>query len=144
MRAGKLVAAASSLLAGALLVGCEEAAHGTRALRFVGAPPCPQGAPYERPIVVRLDRDRSIFDEPWTAQLVLSGPADPAQLELPRRRMRLTLRVGVCSPTSLATWDCAAPAWAASQPLETDARAAPIEVKLPKVPVVCVAGARAR
>jgi hypothetical protein len=58
--------------------------------------------------------------------------------------MRLTLRVGICTPTSLATWDCAAPSWAASLPVDTDARATPIELRLPKVPVACVAAARAR
>jgi hypothetical protein len=148
MRPGTCVArraAAIALLAVLLsTLACEQAVPGTRTLRFVGAPSCAQGAPYERPIVVRLDRERSLFDEPWSAQLVLTGPTDPSQLELPRRRLRLTMRVGVCAPTSLATWDCAAPAWASSLPLDVDTRATPIEVKLPKVPVACVPGGRAR
>lgn len=126
------------------VIGCEQSVRGTRTLRFVELPACPQGAPYERPIVVRLDRERSLFDDPWSAQLVLTGPTDPSQLELPRRRLRLTLRVGVCAPTSLATWDCATPAWATSQTLDVDARANPLEVKLPKVPVACVTTGRLR
>ncbi len=127
------------LLAG----GCERAV-GERPLRLVGLPGCPAGASYQRPLVVRLDRERALFEDAWTAQLTLTTANDPAELRLPRRAMRLTLRVGACTATSLGTWDCAAPTWLATDAFEADARAAPVERALPKVTVSCVPVGRAR
>ena len=129
--------------AGATSMGCDRAA-GARLVHFTNLPTCAAGAAYERPLVVRLDRDPALFEEPWTSQLVLAAPTDPARLELPRRRMRLTLRAGSCPPTSIGTWDCAAPTWLGSAQVHTDARAATLEQPLPKLTVACVPVGRLR
>jgi hypothetical protein len=135
---------ATLALASAPAVGCDRDVPGTRLVHFGNLPACAPGAAYERPLVVRLDRDPALFEEAWTAQLVLAAPTDPAQLELPRRRMRLTLRVGLCPPTSIGTWDCAAPTWLGSGAFDTDTRAATVEQALPKIGVSCVPVGRLR
>ncbi len=127
-----------------LAAGCDRGVAGSRLVHFTNLPACPAGAAYERPLVVRLDRDPALFEDAWTAQLVLAAPTDPAQLELPRRRMRLTLRAGLCPPTSIGTWDCAAPSWLASSGFDADARAATLEQPLPKTTVSCVPVGRLR
>lgn len=136
--------AATIAVAVAPAFGCDRDVPGTRFVHFGNLPTCASGAAYARPLVVRLDRDPALFEEAWTSRLVLAAPTDPAQLELPRRRMRLTLRVGLCPPTSIGTWDCAAPSWLGSGAFDTDTRAATVEQPLPKIVVSCVPVGRLR
>ncbi len=100
----------------------------TRLLVVSGLPTCPKEGRFERPIVARIDAEPGLFESPFSAQRALEASpharadADGGKLELtlPRRRMKATLRIGTCRPTSLSTWDCNAPAWMIDQDLELD------------------------
>jgi hypothetical protein len=145
MEAASMRARAATIALALVAVGaCDRDAPGTRLVHFTNLPACGAGAAYARPLVVRLDRDPALFEEAWTGRLVLAAPTDPAQLELPRRHMRLTLRVGLCPPTSIGTWDCAAPTWLGSGAFDTDTRAATLEQPIPKLAVPCAPVGRLR
>ncbi len=124
------------------LTACEKPS-GTRAIVLRGVPRCLRDVAYARPIVIRLDRDRAVFEDPYTTQLMLEMPPtlDAATLTIARQRMRATLRVGACVKTSLGTWDCAAPTWISTTTLALDQRDVPVEVTLPKTVVECADGA---
>lgn len=107
-----------------------------RTVEVRGLPSCPPKTVYARPLVVRLDRDRALFDEPFSTQASVESSAIVA-LTVPRTRMHATVRVGICAPTSLATWDCAAASWVASTTLDLDARATTATVTLPRFDVPC-------
>lgn len=124
-------------------------AGATRLLVLQGLARCPRNVRYERPIVVRVDRDRSLFEDAYSAQLTIErldasatkGNVTPSPtLAVARQRMRVTLRVGLCVATSLGTWDCAAPTWLGTTQLTLDARDKPLEVALPTVDVPCADG----
>ncbi|MGZ3424907.1 MAG: hypothetical protein ACXVEE_44020 [Polyangiales bacterium] len=126
------------LLATALLAACDRGIAATsRKVVARGLPACPAREAYSRPIVLRIDRDRSLFDEPMTAHEIVYGPAASASIVVPRTRMKATLRIGSCALTSVATWDCNAASWLASTPIELDGRSADAEVQLPAVSVPC-------
>lgn len=139
LRPGHLCAAAL------LVVGCDRPSSGTtpsttRPVEIRGLPPC-KGT-FSRPIVLRLDRDRSIFEDRFSTHLRIDGPEKPGEklapvLVVPRQRMHATVRVGLCSPTSVATWDCEAASWLASTTVELDARATPVVVTLPTFESPC-------
>src|ERR1700704_4449626 len=110
----------------ALLLGaaCDRSPSGaTRTLRRRGLPLCARGVAYARPVVVRLDRDAAIFEEKYSTSTTLEGGHPTANMSVVRERMRRTVRVGLCRPTSLATWDCRAATWVSTRELSLDARA---------------------
>ena len=135
-----MVAAAVTLLA------CDRGGSTTRPLRIKGVPLCPKGVSYARPIVLRVDRDRSLFEEAYTAQRTLDAPppTHEATLEVMRARMKVTLRLGVCAETSLGTWDCNAASWVATTTTTLDTRADVMEVTLPTAEVPCADGSIAK
>ena len=120
-----------------VLSGCV-APPGTREVRVDGLPTCPKGKGYARKVVVRLDRDRSLFDEAVmrTATFELPPPASPI-LTVPRGRMLMTLRAGLCAPTSLGTWDCNAVLWLSSQQLQFDGGKGAYVARLPALAIDC-------
>ncbi len=109
----------------------------TRSVVVHGLPTCPGKTRYTRPIVVRLDRERALFEEPWSTQTRVDAPASDVTLTVPRARMHTTLRFGLCVATALATWDCAAATWLDSAPLTLDGRASNADVTSPKLEVEC-------
>ncbi len=118
--------------------GCDRGIGATtRPVEVGGLPTCPSKTTYARPLVVRIDRDQSLFDEAFTTQIRVETPAPKVALEVPRQRMRATVRVGACAPTSIATWDCAAATWLASTRVDFDARAQVAEVAVPKFEAAC-------
>lgn len=109
--------------------GCARSAPAkTRTFVVTGLPTCPKEGRFERPIVARIDAEPGLFEAPFSTQRALEASpraladVDGGRLELtiPRRRMKATLRVGTCRPTSLSTWDCNAPAWMVDQEIEID------------------------
>ena len=128
-------------------------AGATRLLVLHGLARCPRNVRYERPVVVRIDRDRSLFEDAYDAQLTIErldlspakgGGTPSPTLVVARQRMRVTLRMGLCVSTSLGTWDCAAPTWLASEQLTLDARDQPVEVALPPADLPCADGSTAK
>jgi len=124
-------------------------AGATRLLVLHGLARCPRNVRFERPIIVRVDRDRSLFEDAYGAQVTIERPeqtdgkgivTQPLTLTVARQRLRVTLRIGLCVLTSLGTWDCAAPTWLASEQLTLDARDQPMDVQLPKADVPCADG----
>jgi hypothetical protein len=129
----------SLLFATALLAACDRGiAPNSRKIVARGLPTCRARETYARPIVLRVDRDRSLFDDPVTAQEIVYAPSPSASIVVPRTRMKATLRMGSCTLTSVATWDCAAATWLASEAIELDGRSSDAEVQLPVVSVPCV------
>jgi len=127
-----------------LLAGCERGDGGeVRVLRVRGLPVCGKGVGYARPIVVRVDRDPALFEEKWSNSVIAEGSTATVTVPVIRRRMKATLRVGLCAPTSLATWDCAAATWLTSVPLALDGRSDVMDVSLPPLQVACADGAAA-
>jgi hypothetical protein len=135
---GRALAIAATLLACDRTVG----AGATRSLVLHGLARCPRNVRFERPVVVRVDRDRSLFEDAYSAQVTLERPeptdgkgkvTQPATLPVARQRMRVTLRVGLCVATSLGTW-------LASAQLTLDARDKPLDVDLPAADVPCADG----
>jgi len=108
-----------------------------RSLEVRGLPTCPSRSTYARPIVVRVDRERALFDEAFTTQTRVDAPANVITITLPRTRMRVTVRVGLCTATSLGTWDCAAASWLASANLDLDGRPTPTSLMLPGFDAPC-------
>jgi hypothetical protein len=121
--------------------GCDRGvATATRPVEIRGLPTC-KGS-FSRPIVIRLDRDRSIFEDPFSTHVRIDGPEKAGEkrspaLVVPRMRMRATVRVGLCSPTSVATWDCDAASWLGSTKVDLDARSTPVAVSLPTFESPC-------
>jgi hypothetical protein len=113
-----------------------------RVLEVRGLPTCPPRASYARPIVIRVDRERALFDEPYTTQTRIDTPACTASLSLPRTRMRVSVRAGLCTATSVGTWDCAAATWLASANLNLDGRATPAILTLPGFEAPCTPATR--
>lgn len=136
------------LLVALVLVGssaCERNVTArTRPLALHGLPSCPPRVGYARPIVVRLDRDRSIFEETYSTQVTIDAPptgeSRVVTLPIARIRMKATLRLGLCVSTSLGTWDCAAPSWLSITELALDGREAPFDVDVPKIEAPCADG----
>lgn len=127
-----------SLVAALVLFGCDRGVGpSTRPLEVHGLPRCPARSTYARPIVVRVDRERALFDEPWSTQQRVEVPTSVVALMLPRTRMRLAVRAGLCAPTSLATWDCAAATWLSATTVDVDGRASPVTVTLPEFEAPC-------
>ena len=109
-----------------------------RTLVVHGLPICTKHAAYARPLVMRLDRDASIFEEPYSTKAMVSGETAPdAAMKISRQRMRVTLRAGLCTATSLGTWDCAAPSWLAATTLSLDDSSEPFDATLPPFEVTC-------
>ncbi|MBI2388086.1 MAG: hypothetical protein HYV09_00595 [Deltaproteobacteria bacterium] len=126
------------VLSALLLSGCEPGpASTTRPVEVRGLPACPPKSPYARPIVVRLDRDRALFEEAFTVMTRVDAPTATVALSVPRVRMRATVRAGLCAPTSVSTWDCAAATWVASTTVDLDARSTPVTVTLPAFQAAC-------
>lgn len=122
--------------------GCDRGIGATtRPVEVRGLPACPKKTTYVRPLVVRLDRDPSLFEDPFTTQVRVDQPEPKAALIVPRKRMRATVRVGTCTPTSIATWDCAAATWLATTSVDLDARAGVAEVAMPAFEVACAPAA---
>lgn len=129
-----------SLVAALALLGagCDRGVGpNVRTLEVHGLPRCAARSRYARPIVVRVDRERALFDEPYRTQQQVEVPTSPVALSVPRARMRLTVRAGLCAPTSLATWDCAAATWLSQAVVDVDGRATPLPVTLPEFEVPC-------
>lgn len=127
-----------SLVAAIALFGCDRGVGpNARSLEVHGLPRCPARSAYTRPIVLRVDRERTLFDEPYRTQQLVQTPTAVVALSVPRTRMRLTVRAGLCAPTSLATWDCAAATWLSTTTIDVDARATPFAVTLPELEVPC-------
>jgi len=108
-----------------------------RPLEVRGLPSCPTKTTYARPIVVRVDRERALFDEPFTVQTRIDTPVAAASISIPRTRMRVTVRAGLCAPTSLGTWDCAAATWLSTTNADLDSRASAATVTLPDFEAPC-------
>lgn len=126
-----------SLLLGALvLCACDGVGPETRAVTVHGLPACPAKSFYARPLVVRFDRDRALFDESFTTQTRVDSPSIPT-LTVPRRAMRATIRVGFCARTSVATWDCSAATWLASTSVTVDRGTQPFLVTVPSASAPC-------
>jgi hypothetical protein len=123
----------------ALSIACDRSG-GTRRLTLRGLPTCPRNVAYARPIVVRVDRDRSVFEDAYTAQITFDRPIAVGALDVLRQRMKATIRVGLCISTSLGTWDCAAPTWLGSETLTLDGRDRPFDVDLPPSEAPCADG----
>ena len=115
---------------------CDGVGPDTRAVEVRGLPSCPPKSFYARPLVVRFDRDRAVFEESFTTQTRVDSPSIPT-LTVPRKAMRATIRVGVCSRTSVATWDCSAATWLTSTTVTLDRRMPPVVVTLPATSVAC-------
>jgi len=128
------------------LAACDRGGSTTRPLRIKGVPLCPKGVSYARPIVLRLDRDRSLFEDAYSAQRTLESPpaTHEATLEVVRARMKVTVRLGICAETSLATWDCNAASWLATTTATLDTRSNAFEVTLPAAEVPCADGSVAK
>lgn len=141
MRIGRLPA----LVAFALLAACDRPGSTVRPLH-VRVPICPQGIGYARPIVLRIDRDRALFEEAYSTQTILSAPPSTheASIDVARAHMKVTVRLGVCAETSLGTWDCNAASWVASQSFALDTRADAMSVVLPAAEVPCADGSIAK
>lgn len=119
------------------LVGCDRGVGPeTRGVEVLGLPACPSKQHYARPLVVRFDRDRALFEEPFTTQTRVDTPSIPT-LTVPRARMRATIRVGVCARTSVATWDCNAATWLQSVSVNLDSRAVVTKVTISAVSHPC-------
>jgi hypothetical protein len=151
LRPGLAIVAAIAIAIPACPSACDRTvgAGTTRALVLHGLARCPRNVRFERPVVVRVDRDRSIFEDAYSAQVSIERPeptdgkghvTQPATLLVARQRMRVTLRIGLCVATSLGTWDCAAPSWLGSEQLTLDARDQPFDVELPRADVPCADG----
>lgn len=125
------------MFAAALFVaGCDRGvASSTRPVEIRGLPACK--GHYLRPIVVRLDRDRSLFEDAFTTHVRIDTAAQTT-LMIPRLRMHATVRAGLCQATSMATWDCEAATWLASTTVDLDARSSPAVVTLPSFEAACV------
>ena len=128
------------------LFACDRGGSTTRSLRIGGVPLCPKGVSYARPIVLRLDRDRSLFEDAYTAQRTLDAPPSTheATLEVMRTRMKATVRLGICAETSLGTWDCNAASWVATTTTTLDTRSDAMSVTLPAAEVPCADGSIAK
>jgi hypothetical protein len=125
------------------LAACDRGiAPTTRAIVARGLPTCSAHESYQRPLVLRLDRDRSLFDEAFTAHEIAYAPQPSVSIVVPRTHMRATLRIGTCAPTSVGTWDCNAATWLASAPIELDSKSAQAEVTLPAVTAPCAPSPR--
>jgi len=123
-------------VAALFVASCERGvASTTRPVEVIGLPTC-KGA-YARPIVVRLDRDRSLFEDAFSTHVRIDGSAQQATLVVPRLRMHATVRAGLCTATSVGTWDCEAASWLASTTVDLDSRAAPAKVTLPTFEAAC-------
>lgn len=137
-RVASLVAACALSCAG-LCAGCDRAIATSTRTVLVHAPSCGSAETYARPLVVRLDRERALFDEPWTTEArVDTPPKGPVAIVVPRTRMKIRVRIGACLATSLGTWDCAAASWLGSASADLDARSSPVEITAPKADVGCV------
>lgn len=110
---------------------------GTRDLRVEGLPTCPKGQGYARAVVVRVDRERSLFDEPYSKEVRLEAPGVPPVFAMPRGRLQAIVRVGTCTPTSLGTWDCKAATWLSTQQIALDGGQKPWVLHVPPVAVGC-------
>jgi len=129
----------------ALASSCDRPGSSTRVLHVQGVPVCARGVAYARPIVLRLDRDRSLFESEYTlTHGIAPSPAGVAEIDVARMRMKATLRLGVCNETSLSTWDCNAASWVAETTLTLDDRTEPAEVTMPPADVPCADGSRAK
>src|SRR5262249_1401576 len=128
------------------LVACDRGGSTTRPVRLKGVPLCPRGVSYARPIVLRLDRDRSLFEDAYTAQRILESPpaTHEATIEVLRARMKGTRRLGICAEPSLATWDCNAASWVATTTATLDTRSDAFDVRLPPAEVPCADGSVAK
>jgi hypothetical protein len=127
-----------SIAAVFLLSACDRGVGPTvRPLEVRGLPACPPKTSYTRPIVVRVDRERALFDEAFTTQSRIDAPAAFASITVPRARMRITIRAGLCTPTSLATWDCAAATWLSTTTADLDGRASAASITLPAFEAPC-------
>lgn len=128
------------LLLAAFLVpasGCERGVvPDTRAVEVRGLPGCPPKQYYARPLVVRFDRDRALFEESFTTQTRVDSPSVPT-LTVPRKRMHATIRVGLCAQTSLATWDCSAATWLTSTTIDLDGRSTVFPALVPGATAAC-------
>lgn len=123
-------------LALACLDGCDRGVGPeTRPVEVLGLPACAKGH-YVRPLVVRFDRDRVLFEESFTTQTRVDTPSVPT-LTVPRTRMKATIRLGVCARTSVATWDCSAATWLTSTTMNLDARSTVASVKVPPASMPC-------
>jgi hypothetical protein len=111
----------------------------TRPVEVHGLPTCPSKSSYVRPLVVRFDRDRVLFEEAFSTQTRVDTPSVPT-LTVPRVRMKATIRVGLCARTSVATWDCSAATWLTSTTVSLDARAAVAVVTVPAASALCTHG----
>jgi hypothetical protein len=135
---------ALAAILGLLVAACERGGDGDiRVLRVRGLPVCAKGVGYLRPIVVRVDREPGVFEEKWSNSVIAEGTAATVTVPVIRRRMKAMLRVGLCAPTSLATWDCAAASWQSTTPLVLDARSDVMDVDLPPLQVPCADGSTA-
>lgn len=123
-------------VAALLAAACDRGVAGTtRPVEVRGLPACK--TPYARPIVVRLDRDRSLFEDAFSTHVRVDGPAQLAALVVPRVRMHATVRAGLCTATSVATWDCEAATWLASTTVDLDSRSITAVVTLPAFEAAC-------
>ena len=125
-----------------VLAGCDRGVGpDTRPVVVNGLPGCPpKSSYYARPLVVRFDRDRALFEEPFTTQTRVDSPSVPT-LTVPRMRMNATIRVGVCARTSVATWDCNAATWLASTTVHLDGKAAIFPASVLGATMACVSAA---
>jgi hypothetical protein len=125
---------------------CDRGGSTTRPLRVRGVPLCPRGVSYARPIVLRVDRDRSLFEDAYSTERTLDTPppTHDASLDVLRVRMKVTVRLGICAETSLATWDCNAASWVATTTTTLDTRADAMDVTLPPSEVPCADGSVAK
>lgn len=126
-----------TLLFALALVGCDRGVGpDTRPVEVHGLPSCPPKSSYVRPLVVRFDRDRVLFEDSFTTQTRVDTPSVPT-LTVPRTRMKATLRVGLCARTSVATWDCSAATWLTSTTVSLDARSTVATVTMPSASALC-------
>lgn len=135
------------VLAALVAAGCERPTTTTRPLHVLGVPHCPRGGPFARPLLLRVDRERALFEDAYTTEVTVDAVSTGRDATLPvaRARMKVSLRVGLCGATSLGTWDCAAPTWLTAVPVLLDARAGAFDVTLPAgVEIPCADGALAR
>jgi hypothetical protein len=127
------------------LASCERCDRGvgpeTRPVLVNGLPGCPpKSSYYARPLVVRFDRDRALFEEPFDTQTRVDSPSIPT-LTVPRQRMKATIRVGLCTKTSVATWDCNAAQWLVSTSVHLDGRSTAFPVSALGASIGCVSAA---
>lgn len=133
-------------VAAIVCASCDRPGGATRPLRVRGIPVCSKGVRYARPLVVRIDRDRALFEEEYSMQKTIESPPPTRDttLDVARMRMKATVRVGICAETSLATWDCNAASWVGVSTIALDAKANEAEVTIEAKEVPCADGAIAK